>query len=71
MSNVEYVDAYTWHGREGNLENAFKYKVGFVLLDLDNNMKAQLCFLERQESFLVFWTVTMVATQALAEVVSG
>ena len=30
MSKVEYVDAYTWHGREGNLENAFKYKVGFV-----------------------------------------
>ena len=40
MSNVEYVDAYTWHGREGNLENAFKYKVGFVLLDLDNNMES-------------------------------
>ena len=44
MSNVEYVDAYTWHGREGNLENAFKYKVGFVLLDLDNIMESPALF---------------------------
>ena len=33
--------------------------------------KAQLFFLERQESFLVSWTVTMAATRAPAEVVSG
>ena len=44
MNNVEYVDAYTWHGREGNLENAFKYKVGFVILDPEKDVEGPALF---------------------------
>ena len=44
MNTVEYVDAYTWHGREGNLENAFKYKVGFVILDPEKDVEGPALF---------------------------
>ena len=51
MSNVEYIDAHTWHGREGKLENAFKYKVGFVLLDLENNLEGPAFFSRKSGKF--------------------
>ena len=44
MTNVDYVDGFTWHGRLGDLKNAFKYKVGFVLLDLDESVRGPAFF---------------------------
>ncbi len=33
MSNVDYIEGWTWHGRKGDLENAFRYSVDYVLVD--------------------------------------
>ena len=51
MTNVDYVDGFTWHGRLGDLKNAFKYKVGFVLLDLDESARGPAFFPELLETF--------------------
>ena len=53
MTNVDYVDGFTWHGRLGDLKNAFKYKVGFVLLDLDENVRGPAFFSRTSGNFLV------------------
>ena len=53
MTNVDYVDGFTWHGRLGDLKNAFKYKVGFVLLDLDENVLGPAFFF--QDFWKFFW----------------
>jgi len=44
MTEVEYVDGSTWHGRTGELENSFEYKVGFVLLNLEEDTKGPAFF---------------------------
>jgi len=31
MSNVDYIEGWTWHGRKGDLENAFRYSVDYVM----------------------------------------
>lgn len=51
MTNVDYVDGFTWHGRLGDLKNAFKYKVGFVLLDLDENARGPAFFSRTSGNF--------------------
>ena len=51
MTNVDYVDGFTWHGRLGDLKNAFKYKVGFVLLDLDENVRGPAFFSRTSGNF--------------------
>ena len=33
MSNVDYIEGWTWHGRKGDHENAFRYSVDYVLFD--------------------------------------
>ena len=47
MTEVEYVDGSTWHGRTGGLENSFEYKVGFVLLNLEEDTKGPAFFSRR------------------------
>ena len=33
MSNVDYIEGWTWHGRKGDLENAFRYSVDYVMFN--------------------------------------
>ena len=51
MTEVEYVDGSTWHGRTGGLENSFEYKVGFVLLNLEEDTKGPAFFSRRSGKF--------------------
>jgi len=51
MTEVEYVEGSTWHGRTGGLENSFEYKVGFVLLNLEEVTKGPAFFSRRSGKF--------------------
>ncbi|KGK79551.1 cyclopropane-fatty-acyl-phospholipid synthase [Thalassobacter stenotrophicus] len=33
---LEHIPGHTWHGRKGAVENAFKYSIDYVLLDLED-----------------------------------
>jgi len=35
MSTVRHIAGHTWHGRKGAVENAFRYRVDYVLLDAE------------------------------------
>lgn len=35
MQAVDHIAGYTWHGRKGEIRNAFRYNVDFVLLDAE------------------------------------
>lgn len=35
MSKVEHIAGHTWHGRKGDVKNAFRYGVDYVLLDAE------------------------------------
>jgi hypothetical protein len=33
---LDHIAGHTWHGRQGAVENAFKYSIDYVLLDLED-----------------------------------
>ncbi|MEM6482764.1 MAG: DUF1365 domain-containing protein, partial [Pseudomonadota bacterium] len=35
MAAVDHIAGYTWHGRKGEINNAFRYNVDFVMLDAE------------------------------------
>ena len=36
MTNVKLINAQTWHGRRGKVENDFKYSIDYLLFDPDS-----------------------------------
>ncbi len=45
MSDViEHLDAHTWHGRKGGIENAFRYSIDYVLLEPEIQQVAPTLF---------------------------
>ena len=39
MNDVEYIKGWTWHGRKGELNNAFRYSVDYLLVDVKKILK--------------------------------
>ncbi|MGA1576248.1 MAG: DUF1365 family protein, partial [Burkholderiaceae bacterium] len=39
MSHVEHISGHTWHGRKGDLENAFRYGVDYILINPEEQPK--------------------------------
>lgn len=37
MSAVDHIAGHTWHGRKGEIENAFRYGIDYVLLDAESD----------------------------------
>ena len=44
MNTVEHIDGWTWHGRKGVLDNAFRYSVDYVLLDASEPVSTPALF---------------------------
>ncbi len=44
MNKVDYIEGWTWHGRKGDLKNAFRYSVDYVLFDATHPMTAPALF---------------------------
>lgn len=43
-ATVEHLDAVTWHGRKGAVENAFSYSIDYVLVDAEAEVRAPAPF---------------------------
>lgn len=41
---VEHIDAVTWHGRKGSVQNAFRYTIDYILLDAEGRVDAPALF---------------------------
>ncbi len=35
MNRIDHIAGHTWHGRKGDVENAFRYSIDYVLLDAE------------------------------------
>ena len=35
MNSIDHIKGYTYHGRKGPVENAFRYAIDYVLIDLN------------------------------------
>ncbi len=44
MSTVDHIAGYTWHGRKGGVENAFRYTVDYVMLDAEADLDTPRLF---------------------------
>jgi hypothetical protein len=44
MSNVDYIEGWTWHGRKGDLENAFRYSVDYVIFNATHKILGPALF---------------------------
>ena len=44
MSNVDYIEGWTWHGRKGDLENAFRYSVDYVMFNATHEILGPALF---------------------------
>ena len=44
MAHVDHIDALTFHGRKGAVENAFTYSIDYVLLDAEKPASAPKLF---------------------------
>lgn len=44
MSNVDYIEGWTWHGRKGDLSNAFRYSVDYLMLNPETAGKTPRLF---------------------------
>ena len=44
MSNVHYIEGWTWHGRKGDLENAFRYSVDYVIFNATHKILGPALF---------------------------
>lgn len=44
MTQVDAIQGSTWHGRRGDLANAFRYSVDYVMLDADAQVSAPWLF---------------------------
>ena len=44
MGTVEHIAGHTWHGRKGEIGNAFRYNVDFVMLDAEASVPQSWAF---------------------------
>jgi DUF1365 family protein len=44
MSRVDHIAGHTWHGRKGDIENAFRYSIDYVLFDAESQPTAPRLF---------------------------
>lgn len=43
-ARVEHIDAVTWHGRKGDVDNAFRYTIDYVLFDAEAEVEGPWLF---------------------------
>lgn len=51
MSSIDHIAGHTWHGRKGDIENAFRYSVDYVLLEPENVPATPMLFSVNARNF--------------------
>ncbi|WP_135506519.1 DUF1365 domain-containing protein [Roseovarius aestuariivivens] len=44
MSQVDHIAGHTWHGRKGEVRNAFRYSIDYVMLDAEAPLEDSFVF---------------------------
>ncbi|MEM9579755.1 MAG: DUF1365 domain-containing protein, partial [Pseudomonadota bacterium] len=54
MSAVEHIAGHTYHGRKGDIENAFRYSIDYVLIDPEAKQSAPKLFGRNRRGLFAF-----------------
>jgi DUF1365 family protein len=52
---IDHIAGYTWHGRKGEVQNAFRYGVDYVLLDAEADTPTPALFGRNRGRFAALW----------------
>lgn len=55
--SMDYIQAHTFHGRKGKIENSFRYAVDYLLLDLQSNERFPKLFSHNHFNFFSIYDV--------------
>ncbi len=55
MSAIEHISGYTWHGRKGAVENAFRYSIDYILLDAEGTPSRPALFGRNRRAVASLW----------------
>lgn len=55
MNRIDHIAGHTWHGRKGEIENAFRYGVDYVLLDAEHPQAALTLFGRNRGNLTSVW----------------
>lgn len=55
MTSIEHISGYTWHGRKGAVENAFRYSIDYILLDAEKPQPQPALFGRNSRAIASLW----------------
>lgn len=55
MNRIDHIAGYTWHGRKGAVENAFRYGVDYLLLDAERPQPMPALFKRNKGGLTSVW----------------
>ena len=55
MSGITHIPGQTWHGRKGDVDNAFRYSIDYVRLDAEADVKAPWLFGRNRWGLASLW----------------
>ncbi|MDA8585404.1 DUF1365 domain-containing protein [Rhodobacteraceae bacterium] len=55
ITTVEHIPGQTFHGRKGDVENAFRYSVDYVLLDAEDTRSGPSLFRRNRRGLFSLW----------------
>ena len=55
MTLVEHIPGYTFHGRKGAVENAFKYTIDYVMLEPEAKSSTPFLFSRNKRNVTSVW----------------
>ena len=55
MTQLEYISGNTFHVRKGQINNEFKYKVDYLLIDCEGDYKKPLLFSYNKRNIMSFY----------------
>lgn len=55
MSQVEHIAGHTWHGRKGDVDNAFRYGIDYILLEPEGDLRLPWLFSRNRGNLTSLW----------------
>lgn len=57
MKTIDHIAGHTWHGRKGDVENAFRYSVDYLMLDAEEALETPWLFGRNRIGLASLWDV--------------
>jgi DUF1365 family protein len=55
VSRIDHIAGHTWHGRKGEIENAFRYSIDYVMVDAEADLRGPAGFGRNRGGLASLW----------------